>query len=428
MSDGVGQPGNGRHVAVLGAGIVGCCVALELLRDGWQVSLIDPEPPGGTQAASHGNGGWLSPASVVPPSLPGLWRKLPRYLLDPAGPLTLRWSHVPAAMPWLVRYLLSGWTEARATRLAHALRALVADCPERHAALAAEAGAGALIRQSGLLYVYPSRAAFAAEPMGWKLRRACGITWEELDEPALRAFEPALGPRYRFGVYVAHGAYCLDPGAYVAALAARAEALGARILRTRARGFDVQSGRLRAVATSSGPVAADRAVIAAGVWSRPLARAVGDRVPLESERGYAVVISNPGFELRHTLMPMDGKMAQSMAPGGLRVAGQVEIAGLSAPPDWSRANILRDFAYRLYPNLPPNLPADRVRPWMGHRPSLPDSLPCIGPASASADVLHCFGHAHIGLAAGPLTGRLAADILAGRPPVIDPAPYNPRRF
>jgi D-amino-acid dehydrogenase len=127
-------------------------------------------------------------------------------------------------------------------------------------------------------------------------------------------------------------------------------------------------------------------------------------------------------------MPSDGKMANTMTPQGLRIAGQVEIAGLDAPPNWNRAKILRDFALKTYPVLPRDLPADRVTLWMGHRPSMPDSLPCIGRASGSADVVHCFGHGHTGLAAGPLSGRLAADLVSGRQPAIDLAPYAPSRF
>jgi D-amino-acid dehydrogenase len=127
-------------------------------------------------------------------------------------------------------------------------------------------------------------------------------------------------------------------------------------------------------------------------------------------------------------MPSDGKMAHVMTPAGLRLAGQVELAGLEAAPNWKRAEILRDFALTTWPDLPRDLPADRVKVWMGHRPSTPDGLPCIGLASGCADVLHAFGHGHVGLTAGPATGKLVADLIAGRAPSINPAPYTARRF
>ncbi len=416
------------HVVVIGAGIVGAATAIELLRDGHRVTIVEPGDPGGTQAASYGNGCWLSTGSVVPISAPGIWRKVPGWLADPLGPLTIRWRYLPRLLPWLVRFLRAGATEQRVMATGRALRPLVADCPERHRRLAEEAGVGALIRRQGLLYVFPSRADFAAEALAWRVRRDNGVSWTELETDELRQFEPALDRRYGFGVFVESGGHCLDPGAYVAALVAHAHAQGADLRRARATGFRIEGGRLRAVRTDGGEIVADRAVIAAGARSRALAAAAGDAVPLETERGYHAVIETPESAPRHPIMPSDGKMSITPMAQGLRLAGQVELAGLTAAPNWRRAWILRDAALRLFPGLPRDLPQDRVTVWMGHRPSIADGLPCIGPASGCADVVHAFGHGHIGLAAGASTGRLAADLAGGRLPAIDPAPYAPGRF
>ena len=417
-----------RHVAVIGAGIVGAACAVELLRDGHQVTILEPGNPGGEQAASYGNGAWLSPSSVVPPSMPGLWRKVPGFLADPLGPLAIRWSYLPRLAPWLARFVRAGSTVARVEATARALRPLVSDAPERHRALAAEAGVPELIERRGLLYIFPTRADFEREALAWRLRRDNGVQWLELDADELRQQEPELDRRYTFGVLVQAGGNCTDPGAYVAALVQHAVGQGAALVRAGATGFRVQAGRLQAVQTAVGEIACDGAVISAGARSRALARAVGDRVPLETERGYHAVIAAPGISPRHPMMPSDGKMAVTMTHGGLRVAGQVELAGLDAAPDWRRAEILRDFALRTFPGLPRDLPANRVKVWMGHRPSTPDALPVIGPARGCADVIHAFGHGHVGLAAGPVTGRLVADLLGGLQPVIDPAPYAASRF
>jgi D-amino-acid dehydrogenase len=424
--------GQQPHSVVIGAGIVGACAALELQRAGHAVTILEPGPPGGEQAASYGNGCWLSPMSVIPPATPGLWRKVPGFLADPLGPLAIRWSYLPRVAPWLARYLVSGWTEARVQRTAHALRAMLRDSPALHAALAAEAGVPELIRRQGLMYVYPSRAEFEAEAMAWRVRRATGIGWIELGPDEMRQREPLLDRRYGFGVLVEEGGHCLDPGAYVAALVALARSQGAALRPEHATGFRIEGGRLRAVLTEGGEVAADHAVIAAGARSRALAAAAGSRVPLESERGYhAMIEPAPGEELpgpRTPLMPSDGKMSITLTRRGLRCAGQVEIAGLEAAPNWRRAEILRDHLLRSFPALPRDLPAERVRLWMGHRPSMPDGLPCLGPAAASRDVVLAFGHGHVGLVAGPRTGRVVAQILSGQPPEISLAPYDPRRF
>ncbi|WP_043361608.1 FAD-binding oxidoreductase [Belnapia sp. F-4-1] len=414
--------------AVIGGGILGACTALELLRAGHQVTIIEPGPPGGEQSASYGNGCWLSPMSVIPPAVPGLWRKVPGFLADPLGPLAIRWGYFPRVMPWLLRYLASGWTEARVLQTAQALRALLRGSPALHAALAEAAGVGHLIERRGLMYIYPSRAEYEAEAMAWRIRRQVGVEWIELSAEELRQREPELDRRYGFAALVEEGGHCRDPGAYVAALVALAEAEGAQRITARATGFRLDAGRLRAVRTDAGEVAADRAVIAAGAHSRPLAAAVGDAVPLETERGYHAMIEGAETGPRTPLMPSDGKMSVTMTARGLRCAGQVEIAGIEAAPNWKRAEILRDHLLRSFPALPRDLPAERVKFWMGHRPSMPDGLPCLGPSRATADVVHAFGHGHVGLVSAPRSARLVAQMLTGQPAEIDLAPYDPRRF
>ncbi|HWT09743.1 MAG TPA: FAD-binding oxidoreductase [Roseomonas sp.] len=416
------------HVAIIGAGIVGACSAVEALRHGFRVTIIDPAEPGGEQSASYGNGCWLSPMSVIPPAVPGLWKKVPKFLMDPLGPLAIRWSYFPRVAPWLVRYLRAGWTWDAVEEAARALRPLVVDAPALHLRLAEEAGVGHLIERRGLIYVYPSRADFEAEAMAWQIRHKVGVRWLELDADELRQREPELDRRYTFGVMVEEGGHCTDPGAYTAALVAHAVGQGAEHRRAAATGFVIEGGRLRAVRTDQGDIAADAAVLAAGAHARPLAAAAGDVVPLETERGYHAELADPEVSPRHGLMPSDGKMSVMRTRNGLRCAGQVEIAGLDAAPNWKRAEILRDHLLRCFPGLPRDLPADRVKVWIGHRPSMPDGKPCLGYARATRDIVHAFGHGHTGLVAGARTGRVVADLLAGQAPEIPITAFDPRRF
>jgi len=417
-----------QHVVVIGAGIVGAASAIELLRDGHRVTIVEPGEPGGEQAASYGNGTLLNPSSVIPMSSPGIWRKVPGWLADPLGPLAIRWRYLPRLLPWLTRFLRAGDTEAKVAATARALRPLLLDAPARQRRLAEEAAVGELITRQGVLFVFPTRADFAAEDHAWRVRRETGVQWLELSADELRQREPGLDRRYTFGVLVEENGQCHDPGAYVAALVRHAQSLGARLVQERAIGFRIENRRLRAVLTGTGEIAADKAVIAAGAWSKVLAAAAGDRVPLETERGYHAVITQPGIAPRYPVMPSDGKMACVMTPQGLRLAGQVELAGLDAAPNWRRAEVLRDFARRVFPDLPHDLPEGAVKVWMGHRPSMPDGLPCIGPASGCADVVHAFGHGHVGLTAGAATGRLVADLVGGRQPEMDIGAYSAGRF
>lgn len=417
-----------KHVVVIGAGIVGACSAIEALRDGHKVTILDPGPPGGEQQASYGNGCWLSPQSVIPPAVPGLWKKVPKFLSDPLGPLAIRWSYFPRVAPWLARYLLAGWTWEKVEQAARALRPLVVGAPALHKALADEAGVGHLIEQRGLIYIFPSRQDFEAERMAWDVRRRVGVHWLELDADELRQREPELDRRYTFGLMVEEGGHVTDPGAYVAALVGLAVARGAMRVAEAATGFRIEGGRLKAVETRTGEVACDAAVIAAGAHSKALAAAAGNRVPLETERGYHAVVADPEAAPRHGLMPSDGKMSIMLTPQGLRCAGQVEIAGLEAAPNWKRAEILRDHLLRTFPGLPQSLPAERVKVWMGHRPSMPDGMPCLGPARATPDVIHAFGHGHTGLVAGARTGRLVAQLLGGHETEIPISAFSAGRF
>ncbi len=435
-------------VAVVGAGAVGVCCAIALARQGHRVTLIDPGPPGGAQAASHGNGGWISPASVVPMSLPGLWTRIPGLLADVDGPLTIRARALPELLPWLWRFLRAGSRIEAVEATSATLAVLLRDAPDRHTRLADEAGAGSLIHRAGLLYAYPSDDAWRADGLGWRLRQQQGVAWNRWTrdaaiastasdatgsaEPAWPTWPAWLSARYRLAAHVPAGAHCSDPGAYVAALARHAQALNVQLLQTQVLGWQRgPNGRLQAVVTSEGSVRCQRAVLAAGIASAGLARLLGNRIPMTSERGYHLVLpieakQSPAWRTSFTaplsVMPSDGRMALTPAAQGLRLAGQVELAQIDDPPDWRRADVLwRHAADSLTDDAwaATGLAAhrrDRVRPpsvpvWMGHRPSTPDGLPVIGACPSCPDVIYAFGHGHVGFASAPITADWVAQII-----------------
>jgi len=417
-----------EHVVIIGAGIVGAASAFHCLEAGLKVTLIEPETPGASQASSYGNAGWLSSHSVLPPASPGIWKQVPSWLADPLGPLSVRWKYFPRALPWLVRYLAAAWTYPKIERTAHALRSLLAGAPALHQQMAQQAGVGALIERRGLLHAFLSREHFLLDAKAWEIRRKEGVSWQELDAVALAALEPDLDPRYTFGVFVAETGSCRNPGAYTAALIRYAQARGATLLNARATGFRIENGSLKAVLVESGEVVCDRAVIAVGARSKAFAVMAGDNVSLETERGYHAVVTGVDTGARVPTMFADCKVIVTQMNQGMRVAGQVEIAEADDTPNWRRAEILRDHLLNLYPGLPRNLAAEQIQIWMGRRPSTPDGLPCIGPASGCKDIIHAYGHGHVGLVGSARTGRIVAQLAAGLTPEIDLSPFSPRRF
>ena len=224
------------------------------------------------------------------------------------------------------------------------------------------------------------------------------MEWQELDWAETAALQPELSRDYQFGILVPEGGHCRNPGAYVAGLVEYAGRRGARLLRARALGFTRSGSRLTGVKTSAGDVLCGTAVIAAGAGSGALARQAGDRVPLETERGYHVTVEGEGLPGPAVpVMVGDRKVIVTRLAQGVRCAGQVEIGGLEAAPDWRWAEILR----RHLSDLVPALDTASARIWMGHRPSMPDGKPVIGQASRISGVIHAFGHGHVGLSALP---------------------------
>jgi D-amino-acid dehydrogenase len=414
-----------KRVAVIGAGIVGVCVASYLQRDGRSVFLIEAGNPG--EGASFGNAGCFNGSSVTPMAMPGTIRNVPKWLMDPLGPLSLRWSYLPRVVPYLYRFWRAGTVE-NVHAQAQALRPLVGPTLTMLRPLAEAAGAADLVHQRGHLCVYRSPEALTKDGLAWTLRRENGVAVDEFDADELRQLEPALSRDYVRGLLVRENGHTDNPLALVTRLVEHFRRQGGEIVRARALGFRLDGRRLAAVRTDAGEFPAAAAIVCAGAHSRPLAAGLGDRVPLETERGYHLMIADPEATPRIPTADADGKFVATPMALGLRLAGTVELAGLDAPPDWRRARNLLEQGRRMLPGLARSHSAERISVWMGHRPSLPDSLPVLGPSSASPDVFYAFGHGHVGMTAAPMTGKIVADLVGGRPAPIDIAPFAATRF
>ncbi|MGY6632572.1 MAG: NAD(P)/FAD-dependent oxidoreductase [Alkalilacustris sp.] len=409
-----------RHVVVVGAGIVGVSAGIWLRRSGIEVTLVDRAGPG--RGTSHGNAGVLAACSMVPVTTPGLIGRAPRMLLDRDFPLFLRWAYLPRLARWLVRYLAHA-NDTDTRRIARGLAPLVATSVAEHRALAAGTPAEALLADSDYAFAYADRAAFEADAYAWALRAEAGFRPVLHEGAEARTREPALGPGVGCLATVAEHGFVRDPGGYVARLAEAFTGMGGRVLVAGVRDFDLAGGRFAAVDTDAGRIAGDACVLSTGVWSAPLMARLGLQIPLESERGYHIVFEDARGGPSLPVMVASGKFVATPMAAGLRCAGIVEFGGLEAGPSSDPLALLRRQVRRTFPGLE----ARQEVEWMGHRPAPADSLPLIGEVGATG-VLAAFGHHHIGLTSGPITGRLVAERLTGRPASIDMAPYAPDRF
>lgn len=406
---------------VLGAGIVGACVALALRRDGHDVTLVDRDEPG--NGCSFGNAGFIQTATPHPMATPGMLRKLPALLLDARSPLSIKWRHVPRLAPWLVRFFRAG-SPRRVEEISIAMMALLERSGAAYERILREAKATDLIRRRGLLFVYPDDATFEAAQWEFDLYRRRGVQVERIGRDQLRQMEPALNRDYVDAYLLPETFFTIDPMLLTRRIVDGLVDAGGRVVRAEAREIEIGADGPRALHTSSEPIDFENLVIATGIHSARFAARLGDRVMLESARGYHVMIGDPGVTLQGPVI--DGGMHFGATPmrDGLRLAGTLEFASVDAPPDYRRADMLLPMAKRMLPGLDGAVDTR----WMGHRPATPDSLPVLGRAGHFDNVTYAFGHGQLGLTMAAVTGEIVADIAAGRPPGIDLAPYSVARF
>jgi D-amino-acid dehydrogenase len=410
------------HLAVIGNGIVGTACGAFLQRDGHRITFIDPNEPG--EATSFGNAGSLSPSACLPVGMPGMWKKVPGWLLDPLGPLTIKWSYAPVVAPWLMRFMRHT-SPAEVTRIAGALRGLLAPIFECYEPLLQRANATGLVRHSGCLYVYSSKDIARQWQWGMDLRRTLGVELRDVGQDELEELEPDLKGRFRFGILAPQNGSTLDPEALTKALFAQCVKDGAAVRRQRVTKLQRSRDRLTRITLENGEaVDCDGVVVAGGAWSRTLAAQLGARIPLETQRGYHVTVRSNNLKLQHTVMAVEHNMMVNPMRMGLRLAGSVEFAGLKAPPNYARADALLDRGREMFPHLD----TSDTSQWMGHRPCLPDSLPVIDRVPGLQNAWLAFGHGHIGMCGAPTTGREIANLVAGRTPEIDLKPFAANRF
>ncbi|AZF53411.1 D-amino acid dehydrogenase family protein in hydroxy-L-proline catabolic cluster [Pseudomonas sp. R4-34-07] len=415
---------NSADIVVVGAGIIGLACAVQLARQGRQVRVIDAQAPG--LGASYGNAGHLATEQVFPIADLSILKRLPAMLLDPTGPLRLDWTYLPRALPWFIRLLLN-LRPAPYRRSVAGIRALNEASLGAWQRLLHTIGQPQLLREDGSLLVFERAESRAALDAVQQRMISQGVPVAFWSAEAVHTAAPQLSEAIQGGLFFPGTGHFLDPYTVVGALVDAAKALGVDFLQQRVLDARVDGSGV-SLLTDQGAVTARQVLIACGAHSAALTAALtGKRVPLDTERGYHLMLPHEHARLPFAVTSLERKFIMTPMPGGLRLAGTVEFAGLQRPANMQRAWQLHRLANGLF-RQPLN--ADEATPWMGFRPSLPDSLPIIDRV-CDGKVLLAFGHQHLGLTQAAVTAELVGRLASAdveQPDTAFIAPYRLGRF
>lgn len=429
-----GRKGNEVKVslAVIGSGVIGLCTALEAQRNGYRVTLFDRDEVG--MGASFGNAGFLATELIEPLSNPTTLRSALMLWLKPNGPLSLPLQYLINITPWLVKFIKA----ARPESLASSRRGLIQlnqnsiDAWQR---CLDDIGASEQIVKSGYLLVWES-----STKLDEALKQQCwlnenGIATELVKGERLAELEPALKETVSHALYFPEACRVREPYELCKLLFSAFMARGGTFIQEEVEQITPGAGKPSIktgsqieikTETEMTPYSFEKVIICAGAWSKKLLEGVGLHVPLEAERGYHLTVPEAGAMLNHSVGSAERKFVMGPLDSGLRVVGITQLGGLKLGPFNHCFNILRHNSYKLLPEL--NNPSLNVIEWMGHRPTLPDSLPVIDRHPQHTQLLFAFGNQHLGLTQAALTAELVIQLMQNNPTKIDLSPYRVNRF
>jgi D-amino-acid dehydrogenase len=412
----------GLHCIVIGAGIVGASCAWHLRHRGCEVTLLDRELPG--MATSFGNAGCISPSQLAPFSYPGVWKKVPGWLRDEMGPLTIRWPQLPWLAPWLIRFLRAGTAEG-VRRSAEAQAQLMRHVPDDWDDILQATDQASMKTSKGLVVLFDSREEFEDARWQYELDEKLGFEWNYLGPDELKIMAPALKPADKgVALHIPCWQHLADPSKVTAAIARSAIDSGALWRQAPVTIVGANADGVHAVTEDGERVEADALVVAGGPWSNALAGQLDYTVPMTPKRGYHAMLSAPGVALDYPVMSATRSFVMTPMADGLRLAGTAEFARLDSAPNYRRAEILKQHASSYLPGLK----TEPATQWMGQRPMMVDSVPVISVSPAHRNVFYAFGHGHYGLTQGPTTGRIITELVCGDDTGLDLAPYRFDRF
>jgi|SRR5210317_464857 D-amino-acid dehydrogenase len=410
---------NKTEISIIGAGIVGLSSAINLVKRGSKVTLIEKDLKG--QPASYGNASWLSSPSITPVLMPGMFKKIPKMWLSKDGPLFLRFPGVLKMIPFLIKYL-SYTKKEKVEHISKNLAFLLKDSIGEHRELAKGSKAERWIEDSPFLFIYKNKTDFENDSYTWSLRKKHGFELIEVQKEELNRIFPGLSHEYTFAIKIENQGYISNSQNYLDDLIDYYKSLGGEIIEDEV--LDVNpSGDNFIIKLKNSDLFTEKVLISSGVYSGNFVKKFNVKVPIESERGYHLELFDTNIRINHPIMNGYLKLAITPRPTGIRFAGLVEFGSLNSKPNPKAFELLMRNAQTMFPGIT----FKRKMEWSGHRPSTVDSLPVIGASERSNNLFFAYGHHHIGLTAGPKTGKMIAKQILRDNDQFDLEAFNPHR-
>ena len=415
-----------NNILIVGGGIIGTYCAIQIARSDHdvQVRMLDRDPQA-YDSASCGNMGGFAVSEVQPLATLSTLMQAPLMMLNPLSTLTIRASKIPSFSRWAVGFVRAAMTPGHYEKVIKAQSTLMERAYKAHLDVIGDTELVRLLSDEGTICLYRKEKTLTQDwNTRWKLFRDRGEDCRVLTANDLHDRLPTLDKRMQHAVYIPSIKYWKEPASLLEGLHDLARSLGVVIEQGDVQSLGFENNKPSSAHTRDGLVFNfDQIVVAAGAWSGSLCEQLGDRVPLSTERGYSTTITT-NAEIKNLILFKDDEFVATPMNSGLRLGGTVELAGLEAPPNYNRTALLAKQLLTYFPDIKTEERTD----WMGHRPSLPDTMPVIGQSPTHTNVIYAYGHGHVGVTQSAITGKLVSQIAMGVDPEIDLAPFSISRF
>ena len=408
-----------NSVGIIGAGIQGVCIGLQLSKKGIPVTIFDKNEPG--SMSSYGNAGHFSPYAVVQLNRPDVIYDIPKMLLSSYGPLALKWNYIPKMLPWIIKYLKSSTKKSmmHTTKFMHQILDLSLDAYDE---ILSEIDTTNLVERKGIIYIWTNKN-LKSRKMEIKIRNDLGIKQRLLSKEEVLELEPNLRPVFDAGVIYDYAYHARDPKGIIKKLFELFLKLGGKFKKEEVTNVEQTRYNQTQVKTNSGNFDFEKIVLACGAFSKKLTDQLGEKIPLDTERGYHIHYKKMDHLLKRPVIFLDRGFGMTPMNQGLRAVGTVELGGFDNPISKKRIDYIDKCAKELLPQL-----GDFQDEWLGFRPTLPDFLPVIGPSLKNRNIIYAFGHHHLGWTLGAITGKIVSGIVNEEKTNLDLTPYSSARF